>query len=811
MWLHYLKTAWKNLQRDRVFSFINIFGLTIGLAACMLVATVVLDDLSYDRQWKNSNQLYRIVTVNKMGDGLYDKFTSSFTGLSTKLRTDYPEVKAVSELFNYDDDRFKFSNSDPNGIKISIMAADTSIWRMLDLKILAGNPRNYVAGTGNIVITESFENEYFPKENAVGKIIYSVPTFSQKSNPYLITGVIKDIPSNSVFRTQAIIIKKPRNEELVKEQYGTFTPNNYILVKPGTDIAKFTEKVNKWYASFVTTKTPYQFEFQPLKNVYLHSDFAENQQVKGDVQNIYIFSGVALLLLIIACVNYVNLSTAKAVKRLKETGVRKILGAERRHVVQMFLTESVMYFSIGSVLATGIYWWTLPLTEKFLGHHLEVTLISRFYLFVIAYAVILLFSLLIGFYPAWIMSGFKPTTALKGKSFSGKFSIQTLVRKSLVVLQFSISILVIIALIVVWQQVSFMKHKDIGFNKNNLLNIGFVSWDNKGQSFKNELLNLQGVESASITSWTIPSAGYMTREIDDPNHAGNKLTVWYIDGDIDLVKTLGLHLKSGRLFDASYADDKMSQDSLMNLDSAKYVAAESAQSSVLTSYTAKLLQVKNLNTPIKHALTTPVGIVEDFNGESLRKPLLPTIILADKSLNYGGMLIRVKHGYENQVMTGINKLWRKFYPEKFLDMKWIDDMLNNQYKAESRLQQIFSFFSVLSMLLATLGIFGLVMQSLVQRTKEIGIRKVLGASVQSIARLFSIEYLKLLILAVVIASPVGWLLMHKWLQDYAYRINIEWWVFAVAGIVAVIVAIGTVRIQTIKAARANPVKSLKTE
>ncbi|MFT4152876.1 FtsX-like permease family protein [Parafilimonas sp.] len=798
---HFVKTAWRNLIKNRMYSLINILGLTIGLCACMIVATVVIDDLSYDRQWSRGNDLYRIITIDKMGEGLYDRFASTFPGLSDKLRTDFPEAEAVAQLYN-DEDRFKLNNDDPNGANISILYADTSIWQMLDIKVLAGNPRNYVAGTGNIVITEGFRKTYFPKENPVGKIIYNVPAFAAKPKPYLITGVIKDIPSNSIFRSQAIVLN---------ESYAGFTSNNFILVKPGTDIEKFTAKVNKWYAGSVTAKTGRQFGFQPVKEVYLHSDFAQNQKVKGNIKNIYIFSGVALLLLVIACINFVNLSTARAIQRLRETGVRKILGAARRQLIFQFLTESLLFFFIAAILATLIYSVSLPLVEKYLEHSLSQTFISRYYLQAAGYAAVLAISLLTGFYPAWIMSGFKPAAALRGNLFSGGTGSRDIVRKSLVVVQFSISIIVLTDLIIVQQQVVFMKQKDIGFNKNNLLNIGSVSWDNKGQAFKNELLRQPGVECASITPWAPTSAGYMIRDIDDPNHAGNKLTVWFIEGDVDLVKTLGLHLTEGRLLDASFANDEMNQDSLTRLDSAKFIAEAGAQSSVITSYTARRLQVKNLNVPIKGALTSPVGIVADFNSESLKNPLQPTVIIAEKSPDFGGMLVRVQPGSEKQVMASINKLWRQFYPDKLLDIQWVDDMLAKQYKAESRLQQLFIFFSSLSMFLAALGIFGLIAEATAQRVKEIGIRKVLGASVNSIVRLFSLDFLKLVVIAVIIASPVAWWLMHQWLQDFAYRINISWWMFAAAGISAILIALITISFQAIKAAMANPAAALRSE
>ncbi len=799
---NYFKVAWRTITKNKVYSIINILGLTIGLSACMIVATVVIDDLSYDRQWSKGDDLYRIISVNKMGDGLYNKSQSSFAGLLPVLQKDFPEVEATAGISSYSH-RWKLNEADPNGVEAMALRADTTFWKMLDISVLNGNPGKYIAGDNiNMIITEGFRKKYFPNENPVGKIIRDVPTYSTKATPYIITGVIKDLPANTIMRTDVIIQVEPRNEELNKKQWGTFS-QNYVLFKPGTDIKKFTSKLNQWYAGFVEDKNPYQFEFQSLKDCYLHSDFASYQDVKSDYKNILILSGIALLLLIIACVNFVNLGTARAIYRLKETGMRKILGAGRTQLIIQFLIESILFFLIGAVLATLLYSISLNPVENFMGHRFEKNFLSTPALFAVAFAGIILISLVTGLYPAWILSGFKPAATLKGKLFAGKYNTQHFVRKGLVVLQFAISIFVLIALIVVQNQVSYMKQKDLGFNKNNLLNISSVNWNGKAQTFKNELRKLPGVGSASISTW-VPGqgAGYMSREIDNPARPNEKINVWYINGDADLPQTLGLQLKKGRLFDPQLKTDAVPPDSADKME---------MRSALLTAYTAKLLHAQALNKYLSNVKIVPVGIIADFNNESLKKPMQPTIITAEDSLKYGSMMVRVQPGMERSVTEGINKMWRSFFSENLLEIKWVDDMVNQQYKAESRLQKIFTFFSTLTMLLAALGIFGLIMQATAQRIKEIGVRKVLGASVNSIVRLFSIDFLKLILIAIVIASPIAWWLMNKWLLDFAYRITINWWVFLVTGFVAIFIALLTISFQAIKAAIANPVKSLRTE
>ena len=807
---NYLKTALRAITHNKIYSSINVLGLTIGLAACMIVATVVIDDLSYDRQWTNSARLYRVVTVDRKGEGLYNLTSFTFLGVTSQLLSDYPEVKAGGSL-NSRKERFRLTDTDPNGLEISTLNADTAVWQMLNLGLVAGNSRNHVSGIGNIVLTESFCHQHYLHQDPVGKTIYSLSAYSDKPEPYLITGIVRDLPSNSVFRAEAIVIMKPGNEPLTKQMNGTFAPDNYILVNPGTDVSQLQTKFNRWYASFVTVKNPFQYEFQPLKDVYLHSDFANTQQVKGDFRTIYIFSGIALLVLLIACVNYVNLTTARALQRLPETGIRKVLGAARSQLIRQFLSESLLFFLVSALLSTLLYAVALPLIQRYLGHPLALTFISQYTLFALAYLAIFLISLLSGIYPACVLSGFKPAAVLKGKLSFSPFGSQQLIRKGLVTLQFTVSIIVLVALIVVRQQVSFMKGKDIGFNRNNLLQIGYIFWNKQGGAFKNGLLRQPGIISASITPW-YPSGGvFMMKEIDDPGSPGNKLEVDYLIGDIDLTRTLGLNVEKGRLLDKSFAADQVDEDSVMQMDSAANATIETGESSVITDYTAKVLGVQSLNTPIKGALTSPVGIVEDFYRESLRTPLSPTIIIADRSPQYGGMLVRVTPGYEHQVSDYIAKQWRTFFPDKPLELKWVTDMVDDQYKKEATLQQLFTFFSSLSMFLAALGILGLIIHVTERRRKEIGIRKVLGATVTTIFQLLSVDFLKLILLALVIATPIAWWLMSHWLTDFAYRISISLWIFAAAGFTTIAIALITISLQVVKAALENPVKALRTD
>jgi putative ABC transport system permease protein len=807
---NYLKIAYRNLWKNKVYSAINILGLTIGLAACLLVATVVIDDLSYDRQWKRAEDIYRIVSVDNSNVNAARRSRSSFMGLGPSLKKDFPEVEDYCRISLYKN-RLKMG-PDKDGVEMPAFVAEPSVWKLFDFDIIQGNPKRFIKGYINLIITEKIKNQYFPNSNPVGKIVTEIPVYG-KPEVYLITGIIKKFPANTNLRSDVIMIaeRKPEANKLYNGN-GTYAQNQYLLFKPGTSITQFQTKMNTWYKNLTTSDfgRRVSYELQPVTDVYLRSDFDQYAAVRGNIRDVYIFSGVALLLLLIACINFINLTTARAIKRVREVGIRKVLGAGKKELVAQFLFESLLFFAISFVLSIVFYrLFTKPL-EAYLGHSLTLNLTANLALLGITSLVVLLVSLFTGLYPAWLISRPNPVVVLKGK-LSAKADAG-LLRKSLVVIQFSIAIVILVATLVVQLQLRFIDQKDLGFDKNNLISIDYTNFGTKGTSFKQEVLKLAGVESVSIASWA-PSlgAGYMTRIADDPNQKGNKIEVNYIAGDIDLAKTLKLQLQDGRYLDASFANDAFNLDSLMEHDSKKLSQVEHQQSYLTTAYTAKVFGIKNFKDSIGHLPGLPVGIVKDFNNESLHQPLKPCIIQATTNTAFGNMLIRVKPNTQKQALAAIYKQWQQFFPDKILKTDWISDLLDAQYRAEQKLQQLFTFFTLLIVFLACLGLFGLATFTAEQRVKEIGIRKVLGASVTQVTALLSKDFVVLVILALLIASPVAWYGMQQWLQDFAYRIQIQWWMFALAGMLAIVLAMATISFQAIKAALANPVKSLRSE
>jgi putative ABC transport system permease protein len=809
MFSNYFKIAWRNLMKNKIYASINIIGLTIGLTACLLLATVIMDDLSYDTQWKNAKNIYRVISINKNNQDATENFPLCFTGLGPTLKKYFPEVKSFCRMRTTTD--WLKMDRDKGPVKFETIHAEHSVWDLLDFKIMEGNPQKYVKGYANLVITSKIRRLYFPGSDPVGKIIYDIPAFNDPK-PFIITGVIKEIPANTHLRADLLILEDlpPADDELFKQEYGSFTPQ-YLLLQKDISAGDFTKKINNWYRNdFVGKKSTYSFAFQPMTDIYLKSDFKEDQAVQGNITNTYIFSAVALMILLIACINFINLTTARALLRIKETGVRKVLGAKRRQLVIQFLLESLLFFCISFILSIVLYVLFIQSVQTYIGHPLTRVLSGSPGMFLSASSIVFAVSIFTGLYPAWILSRPDPAIILKGKL--SEHPKGSWLRKGLITGQFTISIMIILGAIIVEDQLHFLEHKDLGFDKNNLLKIDYTTWGNKGVAFKQDILGLAGVENASFSSW-YPSGGggSMSREINDPSAKDNKIKVWYIDGDLDLAKTLKLQLQSGRWLDKKFATDAINEDSLMQKSFDQLLLAQKTQAVLMTAYTADLLGDHSLGEALKETDGRPVGIVSNFYNESLHFRMKPCFIRAITTLPYGYLLVRVYPNDQQQVVAAIRRIWQTFYPNRILQYDWVSDLLETQYRAEKKLQELFSLFSLLTVFLACLGLFGLATFTSTQRIREVGIRKVLGASTLTITRLLSLDFLQLVGLSIVIASPIAWWAMNRWLQDYAYRIHIQWWVFVIAGSFALVISMATVSYQAIKAAMTNPVKSLRSQ
>ena len=587
---NYLKIAGRNLQRSKLYSMINIAGLTIGLTACLLVATVVLDDLSYDRWWKNADHIFRIVGIDQGSSKGTERSAISVTGVGPNLKKLFPEVKEYCRVA-VAGENFKLPGNS-EAVALNTLHTEPSVWKVLDFKVIAGNPEYYQKGYKRLVITQKIKNLYFGSADPVGEVVTNIPEFG-KAGPCIITGVIKDIPSNTSLRADVLEVEemRPDLDVLHPEGYGSLS-EQYLLLQPGASVAGLEAKANSWLAHYFTDKQlHYSLTLQSVKDVYLQSaDISGQERPLGDIKNVYIFSGVAIFLLLIACINFVNLTTARALKRVREAGIRKILGADRRELLAQFLFESLLFFGIAFVLALFFYGLCLKQTETYLGHSLALTLQSNLLLFGITCGIVLVVSVLTGLYPALLVSAQNPVLTLKGKLTTALGS--STIRKALVVTQFAVAVIVLTITILVQRQLHFMDSKDLGYNRNNLLHLKEISWEGKGDAFKNEVLALPGVSGATITSWSpLARGGGYRMDLDDPQHKDKKLRAWYIEGDLDFVATMGLRLQKGRLLDAKYAGDALNTDSLMTKGMTGLVMAQATQPVLITAYTAKAYDI----------------------------------------------------------------------------------------------------------------------------------------------------------------------------------------------------------------------------
>ena len=579
----------------------------------------------------------------------------------------------------------------------------------------------------------------------------------------------------------------------------------------------FTHKVNRWYREFITEasdqikKRHPQFEFQPITDCYLKSDFAV-QRVKGNLNNIYIFTIIAGLLLAIACINFINLGTSRTIRHLRETGIHKVLGASRTHIVIQFLSEAMVLFGIATVLALALYSLSLGALEQFIDHPLTITFTHHLPLFLSLALFIILVCLLTGLYPAWVLSGFNITHSLKNRLGNLNLNNGLIVKKFLVVLQFCIGLLVLIGLFTIRQQLVYMKQKPLGYHPKHVFTIpAFYTANGHAETIKHEIEKIPGIESVSVSTW-IPTEGYgrLSKTISTPNQTNKPLQVNFITGDNDLPNTLGIKLISGRFFDGREEGTGFHFGNSLK-DEELQGKKPSVPTALLTASTAKLLGNPPFGYPIKDLDIIPIGIVEDFHSRSLHDPIKPTVIVVEEGLNYVSFLVKVRPGFESSVTKSVNTLFHQFQPNKPLEIRWLEDLIKTQYDKEAKQVQLFTFFSVLISFLSALGIFGLVVHATEQRVKEIGIRKVLGASVSNIVHLFSLDYVKLVGIALLVTSPIAWWAMNRWLEDFAYHIDMGWWIFALAGLIVSATALFTIGIQTIKAAVANPVESLRNE
>ncbi|APS40267.1 ABC transporter permease [Salegentibacter sp. T436] len=795
MFKNYFKIAWRNIKSNSLYSSINIGGLSLGIAASLLVATVVINELSYDKHWSKSD---RIVRINQEEPETGSKRASTPLPLAPTLADNFDQVESFSNIESINS-TFLFNQ---DKIEVSTLEVNPGIWNILDLEIKDGEPQNFQPGYPNLVITQTIKNRYFPDKNPVGEIVENVSNFGDNEK-FIITGIIEDLPVNSHLRAEALVINKSITANFSSNGFMPYGVQ-YLLLKNGVSSIAFTQKINQWYADNVAEERELNFSLQPMDDIYLNSE-GIYQKVKGNRNHINILIGVAIFLLLIASINFVNLSTARTIEKIKTTGLRKILGASRKGLIFQFLIESFLFFSISFVIGLIIYFLSLAPLENFIGNALALNFLNQAQLLVSALFLLTVVSLITGLYPAWTIS--RPGSATVTSSSFQPPKGSEIFRKSLIVTQFIITVGIIVGTLVVNNQLLYLNQKDLGFEKENLLWISFTNWGVNGSAFKKEITNIPGVETATIGQWIPSSGGTFSKNVDDPQFPGNQLETWYIDGDQDFQSTLQLEVLEGRSFRQEFSADK----ALGPETSEAEEIDQNLNPVLITAYTAKRLKINELNRPHEAINGIPIGIVKDFHNQSLRNPLAPTIIRSVKNPEFGNMLIRINTENPMQIIPKLEQAYTSFYPENRFDFSWISEHLKREFEKEATISRILKIFSTLIILLSCLGLFGLITFNLQKRAKEISIRKVLGASVTQIVAIFSKDSLKLIVVASLISVPLAWYFLNNWLADFPYRIEISPLIFFESILIVVVIALATISVKVVKAALRNPAKNLRTE
>jgi putative ABC transport system permease protein len=807
---NYLKIAIRNLWKNKTFSFINIAGLAIGLGCFLLIALYVLDELSFDKYNANADRIYRINSDIRFGGAdLHMPVTSDMMGQI--LRKDYPQVEQYTRLYTFNGDKLiKKENEYIN--EEHVAHADSTFFDVFTFPAVEGDTRTALNEPNTVVITESMAKKYFSSVHALGK---NIEVKDERSPLYKVTAVIKDMPENSHFHFDFLFSMKN-----VNYNWGQLTSHNfytYIRLKQGTDPKAFEKNFDQYIDKYVLPEAK-QFmnissmeEFKkagnslvysliPLTQIHLHSNRQFELSPGGNIQYVYIFSAVALFILIIACINFMNLTTARSANRAREVGIRKVLGTEKRQLVKQFLFESTMMVIIALLIAIPAVWLVLPLFNDMAAKQMAATSLFSPYILPLLIALPFLVGLMAGSYPAFFLSAFRPIEVLKGKLKLGAKS--GILRSVLVVAQFWMSIVIIIGTIVVYRQLHYIQTRNLGFNKDEVLIVnGVGALNNNMVPFKNDVLQLPGVSSGTLSGYLPVTNSYRSdntwsTEAVMTTKTGFDMQNWQVD--YDYVKTMGMQIIKGRNFSKDFGAD--SSAIIINETTANIIGFKDPIGKQLFRAVDQQGRIGSF---------TIIGVVKNFNFETLHQEVGPLAF----ELGTGGGLasFKVNTSNINQLIAQVREKWKSVAPSLPFSYRFLDDSFNEMYRNEQRVGKIALVFSALAIFIACLGLFGLATFIAEQRTKEIGIRKVLGASVQGIVQMLSKDFMKLVAVSFVIAAPTALYFMNKWLQDFAYRVTISWWIFVVAGLAALFIALITVSFQAIRAAITNPVKSLRTE
>nr|WP_315402100.1 ABC transporter permease [uncultured Sphingobacterium sp.] len=797
----YIKIAVRNLKRNITISFINICGLALGIATCLLIGLYITDELSYDRFNNQADRIVRVVFKGKVKGGDI-KESHVMPPVAPTMKAELSDVEETARLRMGGRPLFQVGNQVFHDAQLAYV--DASFFKIFTLPLLKGDPLTALTEPNTAIISETMATKYFNTSDVIGK---ELPV--KGNGPILkIMGVMKDIPKNSHFNfdifTSIEALEDARSTSWMTSEYYT-----YALLKKDATVKQVETKLatlfdkhvgpqfmagfGMSYEDYKKTGNKIGLYLQPLTDIHLHSDFVYDLSPSGNIRYLYIFGIIGIFMLLIATINFMNLSTASGSKRFKEVGVRKVLGAGKQKLLIQFFTEGILTTYIALLLAIGIVLLALPLFNHFSGKSLEIQQLS----FLTTIPLLLGFGLLIGLfsssYPALYLSSFNPIMILRNRFNASAKGLG--LRSGLVIFQFIISVALIFSTVVVSRQLDYMHHIKLGYDKENVVIIQSWPLGSNEKAFAERLAQDNRILHVSHSSYLPAGATNNNNFFIYPKESPNQWvkTLRY-DVDEQYIPTMGMKLKEGRNFSKNYGNDSLSV--VINETAAKNLGwKNNIIGRTLTDKDNKVLQV--------------IGVVEDFHFKPLHETIAPLVMVLNNQA--GNLIIKTKATDMEKLLATVKQYYNAYPSDLPFDYSFLDDRYNQTYQSELKTGQLLTIFSSLTIFVACLGLLGLAIFTTHQRKKEIGIRKVIGASVPDIARMLSFEFIRLVVIAIIIASPIAWWMMHMWLEDFAYRIDIQWWMFAVTGLLAVVIALFTVSSQAIRAAVANPVNSLKDE
>ena len=805
MFKNNLKIAFRSLLRHKTFTTINIFGLALGITTCLLIMLFVQNELSYDRFNEKADRMVRVVFRGSIQDQKM-KEASVMPPTAQTLKNDYPEVLEATRILSVGPPRITYGNKTFK--ENSFSYADSNFFQLFTIPLDKGDLKTALLEPNTIVISAAFARKYFGQENPIGKILQ----LKDWQMNFKVTGIMSKIPANAHFHFETLAsmasIPAARAQDWMTSGYYT-----YLVLPAGYDYKKLEAKLPQTVEKYMGPKVQKAFGMsfvqfrekgndiglflQPLNDIHLHSDLNMELEAGGDIRYVYIFSAVALFMLIIACINFMNLSTAGAAKRAREVGIRKVLGSLRSQLVAQFLLESLLITAFALLISLSLLYWVLPFFNHLSGKSLSLNLLRNSWLI----PGLLLFGLLTGFlagsYPAFYLSSFNPVTVLKGKFASNKNNIT--LRSGLVVFQFCISIILIIGTAVVYKQLAYIQNKKLGYDKEQVLVVEESYWLGKNSdAYKQKLLQDPRVLSVSGSGYLPAGNSNGNNFMIYPDNKSDQLvkTLRY-EVDYTYIPTLGMQLTDGRNFSKDFGTDSLGL--IINEEAARTFGwGKNALGHHLT-------RSENEGKKLTYHV---IGVIKDFHFKSLHEQISPLVMTLTHY--YDNIIVKIKTKDIAGLIATMKKEWEPLAEAPFA-FSFLDERFANTYKAEQKMGLILGIFAGLTIFVACLGLFGLATFTAEQRTKEIGIRKVLGASVAGIVSLLSKDFLKLVFIAFIIAAPIAWFMMNKWLQDFAYKINFSVWLFVLAAVLAITITIITVSFRAIRAALNNPVDSLHSE